>query len=106
MNRYPAISSFLTSVYYEEHPEVAQEIKTILLRGADVRSQIALDGTDESKFKDDVNPKLVVNILVKFTEGALGSRLDRIRPIEEIMFEFTQCLNLLKNNLYKDEFLK
>ena len=106
MNHYPAISGFLSSIYYENDPEVVQEIKTLLSKGEVIRLQIALDGADESKFKNGVDPKLVLDILVKFTEGALGSRLDRVRPIDEIMTEFTQCLNLLKNNLYKDEFLK
>ena len=106
VNSYPAINGFLTSIYYEDDPEVAAEIKTLLSQGEGIRSQIALSGTDESKFKDGVDPALVMNILVKFTEGALGSRLEHVRTIDEMMAEFTRCLDLLKNNLYREEFLK
>jgi len=106
MSSYPAISGFLTSIYYENEPEVAADIKTLLSQGENIRSQIVLNGTDRSKFKNGVDPELVMNILVKFAEGAIGSRLDHANPIDEIMAEFTQCLNLLKNNLYKEEYLK
>lgn len=106
MGRYPAMAGFLASMYYEGDPEVADEVGKLLLEGEDVRQQITLEGADEHKFKEGVDPKLVLNILVKFTEGVVGSRLDNARPLDEIMFEFTQCLNLLKNNLYKEEYLK
>ncbi|MCL1982673.1 MAG: TetR/AcrR family transcriptional regulator [Clostridiales bacterium] len=106
MNRYPAMAGFLASIYYEDDPAVASEIQELLSKGEDVRMQIALSGTDESKFKDGVDPKLVINILVKFTEGVMGSRLDNLVSIDAIMLEFSQCVDLLRNNLYKEEFLK
>jgi AcrR family transcriptional regulator len=106
MSRYPAMTGFLASVYHEDDPEVAPEVKKYFSQGEDVRSQIALSGTDESKFKNGVDPKLVMNILVKFTEGVIGGRLDSARSIDEIMAEFTGCVHMLKNNLYKEEFLK
>ena len=106
MSQYPAMAGFLTSIYHEDDPEVAPRIKELLSQGEGVRSRIALDGTDESKFKDGVDPRLAINILVKFTEGVIGSRLDGTRPVDEIMAEFTGCVNMLRNNLYKEEFLK
>ena len=106
MSRYPALNGFLTSIYHEDDPEVALELKAVFSQGEDVRAEIALDGTDESKFKDGVDPKVVMNILVRFTEGVVGSRSDNTRSIDEIMAEFTPCFDLLKSNLYKEEFLK
>jgi len=106
MARYPAMSAFLTSMYYEEDPEVAPEIRQALAQGDEVRTQIAFDGTDEGKFKEGVDPKLVMNILVKFTEGVLGSHLAESFSIDELMREFTDCVNLLKDNLYREEYLQ
>jgi len=105
MSRYPAMTEFLTSVYYEDDPDVEQEVRALLSKGAGVRSEVVLSGADESKFKDGVDPKLVMNIIVKFTEGVVGGRLDKMRTIDEIMLEFTECVNLLRNNLYKKECL-
>ena len=106
MGRYPAMTGFLASVYYEDDPEVVPEVKMWLSKGEDIRQQITLEGTDERKFKEGVDPELVLHILLKFTEGVIGSRLDNTRSIDEIILEFTQCLNMLKSNLYKEEFLK
>lgn len=106
MKRHPALIAFLNSIYVENDNEVEPEIKSLLSQGEAVRSEIALDGMDRSKFKDGVDPQLVLNILVKFAEGVVGSRLDETRTIDEIMDEFSQCFNLLRNNLYKEEFLK
>ena len=106
MSRYPAMTGFIASIYYESDPAVAPEIKELLSKGESVRSQIVLSGMDESKFKDGVDPKLVVNLIVKFTEGVMGSRLDNTLSIDEIMIEFNGCVKMLKKYLYKKKFLK
>ena len=106
VSRYPEMSGFLTSIYHENDPDVAPEIKKMFSQGEGVRNQIALEGINENKFKDNVDPKQVLNILVKFTEGVVGSRLDKTISLDEVMSEFMQCVSLLKNNLYKEEFLK
>lgn len=106
MKRHPALIAFLNSIYFENDKEVETEIKALLLQGEAARSEVALDGMDRRKFKDGVDPQLVLNILVKFTEGVVGSRLDDTRTIDEMMDEFSQCFDLLRNNLFKEEFLK
>jgi AcrR family transcriptional regulator len=105
MNRYPAMTGFLASIFYENDPEVAEQIKTLFSQGGEIRHQITIEGSDKRKFKDGVDPELVLDILVKYAEGLVGSRLDSIRPMDEIILEFTRCLNMLKSNLYKEEFL-
>ena len=106
MSRYHALYGFLASIYCEEDPDVVPEIKETFSKGEEIRSEIVLNGADERKFKDGVDPNLVMNIIVKFTEGVVGSRLDNTSNMDEIMEEFTQSLVLLKNNLYKEEFLR
>ena len=106
LKRYPALINFMSSVYFENDTEILTDIQLLLSQGEAARSQIALDGADIMKFKDGVDPQLVVSILVKFSEGVAGSRLDTDRSIDEIMDEFSKCLNLLRSNLYKEEFLK
>jgi len=105
MDRYPAMSGFLASIYYEEDPEVTRHIQTLFSQGGEIRHQITIEGSDKQKFKDGVDAELVLDILLKYTEGLIGSRLGSIPPIDEIMLAFTRCLEMLKTNLYKEEFL-
>ena len=105
MKRHTAITSFINSVYFETDSEVAPDFRALSAGGGPVRERLALDGVNFAKFKDGVDPKLVVNILVKFTEGVVNSRVD-VLSFEDSMGEFEQCLDLLKNNLYKEEYLR
>jgi len=106
MSRYPEIRGFLTSIYNEDDPEVMSEVKELLASDEDMLTKIVIEYTDEKKLKDGIDPMLVECVLLKFTEGTLGNRLDKTRSLVEIMFEYTKCLNMLKHILYKEEFLK
>ena len=55
--------SFLASVYFEKDEELIVDITAILAKGDDFRSKIAFDGMDASKFKDGIDPGLVMKML-------------------------------------------
>ena len=106
MKQYPAVNGFLKSVYFETDTEVTPEIQKILSQGEAVRDQIALDGVDKNKFKDNIDPRLVLNILVKLSEGyANVSPSGAGADFDALMQEFEAFVGILKNNLYKEEFL-
>ena len=66
---HPAILTFLSSIYFEQDEEVKDDIKKILTETEGFRNQIAFDGMDTSKFKDSVDPKIVMKILLWMAEG-------------------------------------
>jgi TetR/AcrR family transcriptional regulator len=106
MKRHPAIPAFLTSVYFETGDEVKEDIKSILAKGEDFRNKIAFDGMDVSKFKDGIDPKLVMKMLTWLADGyakQLSSRTDI--DIDFMCNEIFECMDLLKNNFYKEEYL-
>ena len=106
MKKHPAILSFMGSAYFENDDMVKADIQTILAKGDDLRSRIALDGMDASKFKDGIDPKLVLKMLVWFTEGYINkSPIKAGFDIEDICREFDECMNLFKNNFYKEEYI-
>lgn len=106
MVKYPAILSFLKSTYFEAHEEVAQGIKGMMVQGESFRSKIALNGIDASKFKEGIDPTLVMKMLVWFSEGYVNQLGDKGKmDIQDINREFNLCLNMLKQNFYKEEFL-
>lgn len=106
LKKHPAIFAFLNSVYFEKDNEVAAEIKAILSKGEGVRSDIALTGMDAGKFKDEVDPQLVLKMLTWISEGYMSELPSGVSfDIEMMSKVFGECLNLLKNNFYKEEYL-
>lgn len=106
IKKHPYIFSFLNSIYLENDDEVKDDIKDILSKSEVFRSQIAYDGMDTSKFKDGVDPKLVLKMLTWFAEGYISKLPNKAGfDIEDLCKEFDECINLLKNNLYKEEFI-
>lgn len=102
MKKHSSIPSFLTSMYFENDSEVKDDIKEILAKGEDFKNKIVISDNDYSKFKDGINPELVLKMLTWLAEG-YASRLSGHDNIDYDAFfkEFEECLDLLKNNLYK-----
>lgn len=106
MKRHAAIPSFLTSVYFENDEEVKDDIKASLDSGEDFRNKIAFDGMDTSKFKGGVDLKLLMKMLMWMTDGYMKQLSDKPETnFDTMLEEFNQCLDMLKNNLYKEEYV-
>lgn len=107
MKKHPDIPSFLTSVYFENDEEVRDDIKTILSQGDDFRNKIAFDGMDYSKFKDGTNLKLFMKMLLWLADGYANQMKNNPGiNLDELFKEFDECLDMLKNNFYKEEYLR
>ncbi len=107
MKKHPAILSFLDSVYFENDDEVKADIKAILANSESesLRSKIAFEGTDTSKFKDDIDPKLVMKILTLLTDGYLSKMPKTGIDLDTLCEEFDEYINLFKRNFYKEKYL-
>lgn len=104
LKEHPGMLSFFKNVYLEMDKEVERDIQKFLSQNISV--QFIYDGIDYSKFKDGIEPKLVLKMLIWITEGYInelpkGAEID----IEKLMKEFNDCLNLIKNNFYKKEYV-
>jgi TetR/AcrR family transcriptional regulator len=104
MKRYAAIPSFLASVYFEKDEEVKDDIKAALDSGEDFRNKIAFDGVDTSKFKEEVDLKLLMKMLYWIADGFTKQLSNQTEiDFDSMLEEFNECLDMLKNNFYKDE---
>jgi len=102
-----AILSFLSSVYTEKDSEVTAEIGLFLAEGMKFREQMLYSGVDESKFNDDVDPKLIDKFLLWAADGFTNSLknglgIDEIEAMTKELFDF---LDLMKKCFYKKEYL-
>lgn len=106
MRAHPPVLAFLSSVYFEAAPEVADAVRDIRKQGGDVRQRLAMEGADLRKFKEDVDPQLVLNILVRLSEGyASPGNTGGDWDIDAVMDEFEASLRLMKRHFYKEEYL-
>lgn len=106
MKKHPAVPSFLTSMYYEGDEEVKDDIKAILAQGEGFRNNIAFNGTDSSKFKEDVDLRLFMKMLNWIADGYANQLKSNSNLDFDLLYEeFDECLGMLRNNFYKKEYL-
>jgi TetR/AcrR family transcriptional regulator len=108
LKKHPSLFSFIKSAFFETDEEVAADIKAIIAsnEGESFRNKIALDGIDASKFKDGIDIKLVVKMLVWIAEGFMSQFTGTSAlNLESFCDEFYKCMDLLKSNFYKEEYL-
>lgn len=105
MKKHPGILSFLASAYFEEAPEVKEDFKAFYAQGEGFRQKITFDEIDTSRFKDGIDPKLVMKMLTLCAEGFSRSTNISVQEIENFHQEFVAIVNMLRNNFYREECL-
>lgn len=106
MKKHPGIPAFITSVYLEKDEEVKDDIKALISQGDDFRNKIALHGIDYSKFKDSIDIKLLMKMLLWLTDGYINQISDKAEfDYDLLLDEFNELLDMLKNNFYKEEYV-
>lgn len=104
IKKHPATISFLNSAYFESDEEVQSDIRTLMNQSDNIRNKIAFDGMDTSKFKEGIDPHLVLKMLLWMAEGFLNNfKVLDSTNIDAFCNEYFECMNLLKKNFYKDE---
>lgn len=97
-SRYPAMSTFIESVYNENEPEVAADIERLLAVATDMHTKVTLSPGEENLFNSRVDPNNVVDLIEKYTEGVVYG-WDTDSSIDDAISEVSKCLNMLKSNL-------
>lgn len=106
MKRHAAIPSFLTRAYFENDEEVKEDLKAIFDSSEDFRNKIAFDGMDTSRFKEGVDLRLLMRMLLWMTDGYTKEMSNKAEiNFDNMLEEFNECLDMLKNNFYKEEYL-
>lgn len=106
IKKHPGMSDFLTSMYFETDEEVKEDIKAILTKSEAFRRKISFDGMDYSRFKEGVDPNLVLKMLLWLTDGYMNQLSNKTDiDYEDFFKEFEECMNLLRNNFYREEYV-
>lgn len=108
LKKHPFLMPFLYSAFGETDPEVYEELKVYFAAGDVIRNEMMVLETDTEKFKDGIQPELVMEIITNCALGAFSIRAAADGDpgiIDQRMDRFQVYLALLKNNFYKEEYL-
>lgn len=107
MRKHTAIPAFLTNIYFETDDEVKGYLQNMLAESEGFRNSIAFDGMDASKFKDGIDIKLVMKMLYWLADGFTNQFKNKPDvDFDAYCQEFYECMDLLKNNFYKEEYVR
>lgn len=97
-SRYPAMNSFIDSVFNEQDEEVAADIERLLAIATDMHAGIGLLPGEEKLFKSGALPQYIVKLVDKYAEGVVNS-FNSDDSVDETAKEVAECLNMLKSAL-------
>ena len=101
---YPNLFDFLKSAHFEDDKEVKAEVKQMYLSSFNSDLKAVFKGTDYSKFKVNIDPKMIMQIITWCSEGMV-SDYQKTKDIDALRKEFNKYLTLFRLNFYKEECL-
>lgn len=106
MKKHPSLLAFFASLYMETDPEVVEETQIILEQGKKMRIESLLNSSDKAKFKKPDYAELTWKLLVGYGESYANSAMSMdIEGLATLQKEFEACIFMLRQNLYKKEYL-
>lgn len=104
---YPSILQFLSSAIREDDAEIVEDIIDIKKRGIEFHAKYCLTDMDLSKFKESVNPNLVFDLITSYMENlTMSIAQDEDADISQLFIKAFECIEMLKYNFYKPEYLE
>lgn len=108
ISQYPDIYTFLASSLIENSPEVKKELGSKTEALTKEGYERTFEGIDYSKFKDDVDVKIAVNIIMWTIDGYSNREIEKLKikpgslpDYDKIMPEFNLYMAQLKKCFYK-----
>ena len=107
MKENPYILEFATRAFFSKKEEVSEDLNRINSEQIDQLYQQYFKCIDYSKFRDGIDPLYLYKMLVWMTDGYMhqaeqsGIKLE----VDTIQQEFHQWVHMMKNMVYKEEYL-
>lgn len=105
--QHPYLFKFMTNAYYEDDPEVIEDIAVRNSVALNFRDSNFLEYLDISKFKDDVDIKELFNIINWCAEGYMKDKTkEKSIDIDDLEAGYKKILDFFKRTSYKEEYLR
>jgi AcrR family transcriptional regulator len=103
MKANPAILLFITSMYYEQEDQVRPAINQKLRGSEGIRAGFMLDGIDGSRFRQGVDPKLILKMMGWLSAGIAEEWHGKpLEALDDLLAEFYAITEMLKQAMYQD----
>lgn len=107
LERTPYFMEFIMKAFYSKSEDVTEEVTNALKDSESVIFNNYFKSIDFSKFKDDVDPQKILQMITWMADGYLHEKtqLGLKVQLEEMMTEFRIWVVMLKKISYKEEYL-
>ncbi len=105
LEKYPNILKFIISMFEETDDAVMDITRKIIPESQRFSYDLVLKKEDAVKFKEGVNIDEVMRLMFLMAEGYAHEMSDESCGLGEITEEMERIMNMLKSNLYKEEYL-
>lgn len=107
LSKHPSLLAFFESLHSETDSEVAEEVHELRRQTENLRADVLLSQQDLNKFKDPSYGELSWKLLIRYGQGYANSISEQgLEPLEVWLEEFQRCVAMMKENLYRPEYLK
>ncbi len=106
VRRHPGLFRFVMRAYYEHDSMLTPKLRKKLDDVLEQTTDSFLSRMDLYKFKDGVDPRMVVRLLMLASEGMLAeTNACTAEEINSLFAEYKKYADMLRQNLYKEEYL-
>lgn len=112
---YPHMTNFAKKIVLDTSPEAQELISSFNQKYTQERMMSFFQGLDYYKFKEGIEPMMVIQLLTWCSEGCVNQAImeSRLRPstseqgtdFTRIVALYKQYVAMFRNNFYKDEYL-
>lgn len=106
VHRHPGLFRFVMRAYYEQDGLLSPKLRKKLSDVLEKTTADFLSRMDLYKFKDSVDPRQVVRLLTLASEGMLAETgAYTVEEIDRLFAEYKRYADMLRQHLYKEEYL-
>lgn len=111
---YPQMGNFMRKIVFDSSAEAKQAINNLTGKYTAARVSEFLNGLDYSGFKEDIDPMMVVQLLIWCSEGCLTRVQQEEMAVsgpgtppdfEKVVTLYYQYVELFRKNFYKEEYV-
>ncbi len=102
----PSIMDFVMRAFFSQREEISDELGEWFQKTSSVIFEQYFTNIDFTKFKDDVNPAEILQMLTWMAEGYFHSKQRTATEIEQFAVKYRKWTQLFKQIAYKEEALK
>lgn len=104
--KHPDIMLFMMNAYYEESPDVKNDIDRSFATVLENSSCRFLERADRSRLKEGVSAEKLLNIILWMSEGYMRTRTpEQLSVLNKLNDEYLEHIEMLRRQVYKPEYL-